>query len=63
MKDYTIQEMQQLMEAHRTLIHSAANDQDSYSLAQPSPDRYVPSFATDRTTQNRNDLFLGDSSK
>ena len=38
-----------LVEAHKKLIRSSAEDQDTYSLAQPSPLRYVPSRATDRT--------------
>ena len=39
-----------LVEAHRRLIRSSAGEQDNHSLAQPSPLRYVPSRATDRTS-------------
>lgn len=38
-----------LVEAHRQLVKSVANEEDSYSLAQPSPLRYVPSITLDRT--------------
>jgi hypothetical protein len=38
-----------LMEMHRRLIHSSANEEDNSSLAQPSPLRFAPSKTTDCT--------------
>ena len=39
-----------LMEAYRLLISvPSGKEQDSYTLAQPSPMRYVPSITTDHT--------------
>jgi hypothetical protein len=38
-----------LMESHRRLVHPRARENDSHSLAQPSPLRYVPSITTDHT--------------
>lgn len=38
-----------LVDLHRTMIGSVATERDTFSLAQPSPLRYVPSFTTDHT--------------
>ena len=40
-----------LVKAHRELVKSAAKEDDSYSLAQPSPLQYVPNITTDHTSQ------------
>jgi hypothetical protein len=41
-----------LMEAHRLLLaaytYGLAQEQDTYSLAQPSPYRFVPSIASNQ---------------
>jgi hypothetical protein len=42
-------DIQELIDAHSTLIKSVATDQDSFSLVQPSPLKYVPSITTNRT--------------
>lgn len=44
-----VETSESLMELHRKLVLSSAGEQDSYSLAQPSPLRYMPSLAADRT--------------
>ncbi len=47
------EEALELMEAHRQLIATygvdIAQEEDTYSLAQPSPFRFVPTIATDQT--------------
>jgi hypothetical protein len=53
--DFSIQE---LVNAHSKLIHSAATDQDDFSLAQPSPLKYVPSIASDKTTIGPEDRWM-----
>jgi hypothetical protein len=53
--DLTIEE---LVNAHQKLIHSAAMDQDDFSLAQPSPLKYVPSIASDKTTIGPEDRWI-----
>lgn len=44
----------ELIEAHRTLMAryriALANEQDAYSLMQPSPYPFVPSVASDGTS-------------
>lgn len=44
-----------LMEAHRQMIgtygYAVATEHDTYSLAQPSPFRFIPTIATDRIDQ------------
>jgi len=47
-------ETDQLIETHRVLIRSVAKEDDNYSLAQPSPLRYVPSITTDHTAPVEN---------
>lgn len=43
-----------LIEAHRKLVSSfgidAGREEDTYSLAQPSPYRFVPTIAASQTT-------------
>jgi hypothetical protein len=43
----------ELMEAHRSLVetygYEPAQEADTFSLAQPSPFRYVPTIATNHT--------------
>jgi hypothetical protein len=48
-------QIETLIAAHRELIRSIAQEDDSLSLAQPSPLRYVPNITTDRTTALRED--------
>ena len=47
------EEALELMEAHRKLMamygYIPAREEDTYSLAQPSPFRFVPTIASNRT--------------
>jgi hypothetical protein len=47
------EELLELIEAHRNLVAmygcDPAREEDSYSLAQPSPFRFVPTIASNQT--------------
>jgi hypothetical protein len=51
-------DIQELINTHSTLIHSAAADDDSFSLAQPSPLKYVPNITTNRTVLGPGDRLI-----
>lgn len=48
-------DVQELMNAHSALIRSTAAEHDTFSLAQPSPFKYVPSITTNRTSYTSED--------
>lgn len=55
MQDTEALDIQELVNIHQMLIHSTATDDDTFSLAQPSPLKYVPSITTNQSVLSSED--------